>query len=70
MTQPKHTEKYYNTKLQNYFDKYYSDYAETAEFYVNPEINKWRFIIHELELNILLTCYDDGRIVEKREVME
>lgn len=67
MTQPKHTEKFYNTKLQRYFDKYYSDYAETAEFYVNPEINKWRFIIPELSLNILLTCYDDGRIVERRE---
>ena len=46
MTQPKHSEKFYNTKLQRYFDKYYSPYAETAEFYVNPEINKWRFNIY------------------------
>ena len=43
MTQLRQSEKFYNTKLQNYFDKYYSRYAETAEFYVNPEINKWRF---------------------------
>lgn len=70
MTQLKQSEKFFNIKLQKYFDKYYSDYAETAEFYVNPEINKWRFIIPELEFNILLTCYDDGRIVERREVME
>lgn len=70
MTQLKQSEKFFNIKLQKYFDKYYSDYAETAEFYVNPEINKWRFIIPELEFNILLTCYDDGRVVERREVRE
>lgn len=66
---PKYEEKYYTPKLQKYFDKYYSDYAETAEFYVNPEVNKWRFIVPELSLTVLLTCYDDGRVVETREVM-
>lgn len=69
MTVLRHTEKFYNTKLQKYFDKYYSPYTETAEFYVNPEPNKWRFIINELGLNILLTCEEDGRIVERREEM-
>ena len=63
------SEEFFNAKLQKYFDKFYSDYAETAEFYVNPNVNKWRFIIRELGLNILLTCDDDGRIVERREVM-
>ena len=66
---PKYPESYYTPKLQKYFDKYYSAFAETAEFYVNPEVNKWRFIVHELGLNILLTCYDDGRIVKTRESM-
>ena len=65
----KKSEQYYENRLQKYFDKYYSHFSETAEFYVNPEINKWRFIIPELSLNILLTCYDDGRIVEVREVL-
>lgn len=64
---PIKSEEYYNKKLQRYFDKYYSPYSESAEFYVNPSINKWRFIIPELSLNILLTCYDDGRIIETRE---
>ena len=62
------SEGFFNAKLQKYFDKFYREYSETAEFYVNPEINKWRFIIRELGLNILLTCDDDGRIVERREV--
>lgn len=64
----KQSERFYEVRLKRYFDKYYSDFEETAEFYVNPEINKWRFVIPELGLNILLTCYDDGRIVETREV--
>ena len=70
MTNPRRPEDYYNYHLQKYFNKFYFDYEETAEFYVNPDINKWRFIIPELSLNILLTCYDDGRIVERREVIE
>lgn len=70
MTHTKREEPYYNIRLQRYFDKYYSEYVETAEFYVNPEINKWRFIVPELGLTILLTCYDDGRVVERREMIE
>jgi hypothetical protein len=67
MIMPTRSEEYYQNKLQKYFDKYYYQYEYSAEFYVNPEINKWRFVIPELSLNILLTCYDDGRIVETRE---
>ena len=64
---PRQTAEYYNQRLQLYFNRHYKRYAKTAEFYVNPEINKWRFIIPDLNLNILLTYYDDGRIVEVRE---
>ena len=68
MTNPRRPETYYAFRLQKYFNKFYFDYEETVEFYVNPEINKWRFIIPELNMEVLLTCYDDGRIVERREL--
>lgn len=70
MTHARREEHYYIFHLQKYFSKYYCEYAETVEFYVNPAINKWHFIIPELNLDILLTCYDDGRVVERREVRE
>lgn len=60
------TEKFYNNRLQKYFDKFYGHYDEVAEFYVNPAINRWEFNIPELELCVELVCYDNGKIFEKR----
>ena len=67
MTNPRKPETYYAFHLQKYFNEFYFDYEETVEFYANPAINKWHFMIPELGLDILITCYDDGRIVERRE---
>jgi hypothetical protein len=56
----------YQTRLQRYFDKYYKPYEETAEWYVNPADNKWRFQIPELRLIITLTCNEQGTVTETR----
>lgn len=60
------TEKYYHDRLQKYFDRNYGPYKETAEFYVNPAVNKWKFKIPELCFEIVLTCNDIGQVIEKR----
>ena len=67
MTQLRKPETYYAFHLQKYFNEFYFSYEETVEFYVNPDVNKWHFIVPELGFEVWLTCYDDGRIVERRE---
>jgi hypothetical protein len=37
------TEKQLNNKLNKYYLKHYGE-NETDEFYVNPAINKWKFV--------------------------
>lgn len=64
------TERFYRNKLQQYFNKKFLDYAETAEYYVDPDINMWRFIIPELGIDVTLTCDDDGHVDEKRKQYE
>lgn len=62
----KHHEWWYIKRLQKYFNEHYLVYDETVEWYANPEPNKWRFLIHELGLNILLTCDEKGNVTEER----
>ena len=62
-------EQWYADRLQRYFDKHYSEFDETAEWYVNPGPNQWRFRIYEVGLEVLLTCDDKGRITEERTRM-
>ena len=63
------TTQYYEKKLQDYFNEYYWSYEAIAEFYTNPSDNSWRFYIPILEVEVLLTCKDDGQIIEhKREL--
>lgn len=64
------TEQYYHGRLKRYFDRNYGPYEETAEFYNNPAINKWKFIIRELGIEVELTCRYDGRVFEKRNRIE
>ena len=61
-----HSGKWYHTRLKRYFDKYYKPYEETAEWYVDPVINKWKFRIPELDLIITLTCNEKGTVTESR----
>lgn len=63
---PNKSEAYYQGRLQRYFDRHYIEYSETTEFYVNPAINKWKFNIPELGIEVVLTCNDIGWVVEKR----
>lgn len=56
----------YHTRLKRYFDEHYGDYEETAEWYVDPDINTWKFKISELEVIITLICNDQGVVIERR----
>lgn len=64
------TERYYQRHLQKYFDKHYIEYDETVECFVDPAINKWRFIVPELGIEVNLTCDDTGRVSEKKEMIK
>lgn len=66
----KHHEWWYIKHLQRYFNKHYLNYDETVEWYANPEPNKWRFIVHELGLSILLICDKNGKVTEERSEIE
>lgn len=58
----KHNEKWYQRRLARYFDKCYSRYEDTVEFYVDPAVNQWLFYIPERKLKVKLTCDDDSII--------
>lgn len=64
------SENYYTRRLQRYFDKHYKDYEETAEYYVNPAINQWRFYIPELGYEVILTCDFYGGVAEVRKYLK
>lgn len=61
---------WYERKLQRYFDRYWIEFGDDAEFYVNPAPNKWKFLIRELGLSVELTCNDIGIIREKRYLIQ
>ena len=61
------SEKWYHERLQKYFDRTFGAYEESAEWYVNPAPNKWKFIIPELEIVVTLTCNNIGWVIEKRD---
>ena len=65
----KHTDIWYQNRLTKHFNKYYSEYEYTAGFYPDPAPNKWLFVIQELGLEIKLTCHDDGRVIESRNII-
>ena len=52
-----HASKWYETRLREYFEENYGEYEYSAEFYPNPKINQWKFIIQELNIKVLLTCH-------------
>lgn len=60
-------ENWYQERLQRYFDEYFKPYEETAEWYINPAPNKWKFNIPELGLTIRLTCTERGIVTELRD---
>ena len=64
---PFRTERFYANYLREYVNKYYGVYEESIEWFPNPSLNQWKIRIPELELDILLTCYDDGEVIEKRK---
>ena len=65
----KHTDIWYQNRLNKHFDKYYSEFKYDAEFYENPAPNQWLFDIPELNLQFKLTCQEDGRVRETQSIM-
>ena len=59
---------WYRNKLYKYFTVYFGQYEDTAEFLPDPSDNQWVFDIPELDLRVKLTCYDNGKIDERRYV--
>ena len=62
----KHQSKWYEIRLGRYFEKYYSEYEDTAEWWNNPATNRWLFDVQELGVRIELTCDDNGYVTEQR----
>lgn len=61
------TERFYRNKLQKHFNKRFLNYADTTEYYVDPDINIWKFDIPELRITVTLTCDNDGVVTETRK---
>lgn len=57
---------YYQKHLQKYFEKHYWTHEAIASFYNNPSDNSWKFYIPILEVEVLLTCDDNGRVNERK----
>lgn len=64
------SDRFYDGKLQRYFDKYYGELEDSAEFYNNPAANQWKFYIPEYKAEILLICHDSGRVEEFRHIRD
>lgn len=60
-------EKWYDSRLNIYFEKNYGEYSDTAGWFTNPAPNQWLFVILELGLKITLTCDDKGNVTESEE---
>lgn len=56
------TERFYQNHLRKYFDKHFSEYEDTVEYFVDPAPNQWKFMIPELDQTILLVCEDSGKV--------
>ncbi len=63
MTKP---EKWYQRRLAAYFEKHYSRYEDSAEYWIDPAPNQWLFDIPEIGIRVELTCDDKGRVVEEK----
>ena len=62
----RHHEWWYIKRLQKYYNEHYLEHDETTEWFADPKPNTWRFILPELNLDIILTCDDDGKVTEER----
>lgn len=60
------TEKQLNNKLNKYYLKHYGE-NETDEFYVNPAINKWKFV-RDGKIIILVCDMQTGEVTEKKGI--
>ena len=64
------SDRFYDGKLQRYFDKYYGELEDTVEFYNNPAPNQWKFYVPKYKAEILLNCNDSGRVEEFRHIRD
>lgn len=59
------TEEFYHDHLYDYLTDYYWVYEEDLEWYPNPAPNQWKFRVPNHKAITLLTCNDDGEVVEE-----
>ena len=62
----KRADKWYQRRLAKYFSEHYSQYEDTAEFWINPSPNQWLFDIPKLKVKIEITCDEKGNVTEFR----
>lgn len=62
----KRADKWYQRRLVKYFTEHYSQYEDSAEYWIDPAPNQWLFDIPELKVKIELTCDEKGNVTEFR----
>lgn len=56
-------EKFFDRKLKSYYDRHYKQFDDEVEWYVNPAINQWKFLLRGTV--IILVCDEDGVVHEQ-----
>lgn len=56
-------EKFFDRKLKSYYDRHYTQFDNEVEWYVNPAINQWKFVLRGTV--ITLVCDEDGVVHEQ-----
>jgi hypothetical protein len=64
------SKRWYQKHLEQYFKDHYFDIEDEVEFYVDPDVNQWKFIIPETGLRVTLVCGESGAVLEEWEVPE
>lgn len=62
--------RFYDGRLQRYFNEYYGALEDSVEFHNNPAINQWKFYIPDYKADILLICHDSGKVEEFRHIRD
>lgn len=62
----KKQEKYYRRRLHYYLEEHYGEYEDEIEYFNDPAINQWLFLVPQLNVRVKLTCDDFGKVTEQR----
>ncbi len=59
------SKRFYQRNLDRYFNRHYFNYNDEAQWYVDPEVNVWKFYIPSLTKLVTLVCDDEGNVREE-----